>query len=44
MEIELTLVEGEWLASDVAVLGPSTITPIDQDAAGDPVDPTPEEG
>jgi hypothetical protein len=44
MEIELTLVEGEWLASDVAVLGPSTITPIDQDAAGDPGDPTPEEG
>ena len=40
----LTLVEGEWLASDVAVLGPSTITPIDQDAAGDPGAPTPEEG
>ena len=44
MEIELTLVEREWLASHVAVLGPSTITPIDQDAAGDPGDPTPEEG
>ncbi|WP_108664698.1 hypothetical protein [Euzebya rosea] len=44
MEIELTLVEGEWLASDVAVLGPSTITPIDQDAAGPSGDPEPEEG
>lgn len=37
MEIELEYVDGEWLASDVAVLGPSTIAPIEpSDDVGDP--------
>jgi hypothetical protein len=29
MEITLVRVNGEWLASDVAVLGPSVISPVD---------------
>ena len=34
MEVRLVEVDGEWLAEDVAVLGPSTITPIDPAAGG----------
>lgn len=34
MEIGLERVEGEWLAADVAVLGPSQITPIDPGDGG----------
>ena len=34
MEIELDLVDGRWLASDVAVLGPSTVSPVPEGGAG----------
>ena len=34
MEIRLTRIDGDWLASEVAVLGPSVITPV-EDAVGD---------
>lgn len=44
MEIDLVLVQDEWLASDVAVLGPSVISPVQGGADGAaPTEPAPTE-
>ncbi|WP_370326176.1 hypothetical protein [Euzebya sp.] len=49
MEVELARVDGEWLAAEVAVLGPSTVSPVgdaqgaappSEDPAAPPVEPT----
>lgn len=41
MEIDLTLVDGEWLAEDVAVLGPSQIDSVVEPGTGTAPQPAP---